>query len=1549
MSGFCEIKVKLGKSDEVIFHSDMELDSFLREQAPKLESWYKLSDGNLDKIFSLEGGISFSQTQDETLARIEDVTRTFKNAEKVTVTVKPRRIGSTTLSKYLSELRGFMVAHMEETDSAQSVKNGISVSKFIENVGNKHDINTAQVTAVNIDRETLFRRNLEKKGYEKALIDKLWEQEMIKDAMSAAVGDDIHYIMETAFRQIADPSIKLDTSKFTVLTETSYNKYKHVLDAIINRIKNQFPDAKFYPEFDILSKNMPDSIREALKAKFPTKDIDKVSGRIDLLVIDKDGKAHLFDWKTSSKRVWKWGEMDNEIINKHGGWHSTKKLKSWQQLGSYGAMLEQYGIPVESMEVVPLYLQFEKHGDDYTGELITLEEDKAVDGGNSKPYTKNALRSSEWIFSVTKPIKVGELRAISDIIAKMFPGTNIATNQRKHNDSSVETLMNDKKFVRKVSPGTKDYEDEYRYIFYKNGLPDKKPVKCKTKEELTKKLGLYIEELNLYNAAQMGNFASDLANVIHTRGNSPEVMETWLAAFNDASRNFLKNQFEKYYKNGWVLTINEELNNNGIFIFKKYDKVEIVTISDKSLRHVFKINGQTNITGYAKNDFEDETDPIHLMSSQYGNMLLMKVACLIAKNPELVKDCKIANVKVVNPWHRTISEAHSNKNFVHNWNLLAKNYSEPLPLLDDRGGRSLFMDDAAACLLEASEITLAKDIELSGMLMKAAQDSYTDQLHIQSLMGRVRSAYSTTYDNVKTQEGFVYVQLQMALLHNMGIRVIEEPNVGDYFIGVMPMGNMITNPQESKSSNIRMLASMFDQYRDVYTEKYTGVAQGFMSLAQEVYKEWGFNPAVDSAKKFWEKFFEHEDGEESPIDPRMMLKRPTDPLFADKPKSQELINYVLDNINMHRYKSNIEDVIDTPEYYEMPLLEASFAQTVAGNIKNNGFRGAVIGVWEGMKKLGNKIEEAYTGASEFQETYKDSTRLDIAYNRFLDLNSQEREKLLSDPTRIWDTNLENIFLHTMATTAVSEASKQYGIYFTAFNAAIKYLQEVCGVNIPDIANYVEKYVKKKVFLKNIRSESLDTMYSVLKIMKSVTSGVALKLNTRAMTREYLVSLYTAYSRTSNYQIPGITAKDFSNAIWYVIKQAPISFETQNFIAALNRRYAMTQYSSTDMADTNRQAKWGVQNISSDDLYITSQLADNHFRMSILIAKLMADGALDAYRFDGPDLVYDWKLDKRFEAFANNNTTDAQKYGIQRALFIKNLKEWAIIHPELNIPTNVDSLTDDELREFKLPDAYSPKFKGSVRQMASHMFGYFDAEDKSLLTATLGGAAFMQYKTWLSAKLNQHLKQPGFVNIWRDLIVRDPETGEEIWLVYSTGDEIDAGAPGVRAVIKSKVKDEWIRDGIAVPWVIEEGTFQEGTIMSMGKFLGDIIHWDLTTFKRDWEDPIRRGNLIVGLLDSFGMMLLMGIITALYGEETVNNMASEDWVTQWSYGVLMGFAEDGPIHKVVASTVGDLNPPSMVAIQKWAQTVNSVLAGNKNVAQGLVESFGVTREFKGFFA
>lgn len=1556
--GICNITIKIGNGQPKTFHSDEELDAFLKSQAPSLEKIYKLSDKNVDKIFSVD--FKFSETIDETIDKLSEVSRVFSAAPKTTHKIKPTKIAGKDLRSYISEVRKIANEDLGEFDNAhESVIGGISVTKLIENVGNKHNINKAKVTSVNAEYQVIFRRKLKAAGLTPEQIDAAWEQELFKNAMSAAIGEDVHYIMETRFKQLTDPSIRIDFSKLVVLSETTYNKYKRVVDDLINDVTSRFPGAKFYPEFDILSDRIPDAVKQALKQKFPDKNYNKVAGRIDLVVIDKDGKAHLFDWKTSSRRIGKWKEMDNVVLNDNSWWHSTKKLKSWDQLGCYGAMLEQYGIPVESLEVVPLFIEFEKKGDDYTGDLVTFERDYAIDEPksnqtNARPFTKKSLRESEFIFGVTKPIVIKELQEIGNIIAKMFPGSNIVSNQREHSKKTVETLLKDKAFIHPiVDEMSKDYKAGYRYWFYQQGIPNTNPVKCKTQEELTKALEKYLEDLNDFLSNQMINFAKDLGNVIHTQGDQ-EALDTWLAAFSDQSKTFLQNQFRKYYKNGWQLTINDELNNNGIFIFKKHDKVEIVTLSEKSLHYIFKINGNVNINAFKKHDDEQESDLINVLNTQYGNMLLMKVACLIAMNPELVKDAQITNVKVINPWHRSISEARSNRTFVHNWNLLAKNHGEGVPLLSDKKSTSLFMDDAAACLLEASEIILSQDPDLSGALLKASSESYNDEQKILTLMRKVEREYGSTYSSPNTDAGYVYYQLQLALLHNMGFRAIEEPNVGDYFVGIMPNGNMIAPAAESKSANIRMLAKMFDSYRDVYTDKYTHVANRFMQHVEAVYEEWGFNKAVDSAKKFWEKFFEHEDGDENkPVDSRMMLKRPTNKMFKDKPASQNLINFILDNINTYRKgMTNLEEAVNTNEFYEMPLLEASFAQTVAGNIKKNGVKGVLTGFWEGVKELGNAVENAARGTSEYQAQfdtngYKDFTKLTRAYNRFLDMKSEERYKLLSDPNKIWDTNLEHIFLHSMASVAVSEASLQFGVYFTAFKCAVEYLHKYCGVNIPDITNYIEKYVKNRVYLKNIRDHSANTVYSVLKVIKQVSSGVALKLNTRTMTREYLVSLYTAYSRTSNSQLPGLTAKDFSNGLWYVINQAPVSLESQNFVAALNRRYAMTMYSSTEMADTNKQAHWGFQNISSDDLYITSQLADNHFRMGVLIAKLMADGAMEAYTWDGPDLKYDWKKDKRFKEFASNDSSNAIKYGEQREMLLRYLKEWATIHPELEYP-NLDEISDNDLRKLAMPDAYPPSFKGSIRQMASSMFGYFDVEDKSLLVATLGGAAFMQYKTWLSAKLNQHLKQPGFVNIWQLIKVRDPESGEPLWLVYATSEEIVAGEKPVKYVKESEVQEDWVKEGRAVPWMVEEGTFQEGTIMAMGEFLQNILTWDGTEFKRNWENPIKRGRLIVGLLDSFGMMLLMGIITALYGEDTVNDMANQDWVTQWTYGVLMGFAEDGPIHKVIASTAGDLNPPSMVAIQKWAQTANNVLAGNKSVARGLVESFGITREFKGYF-
>jgi hypothetical protein len=61
-----------------------------------------------------------------------------------------------------------------------------------------------------------------------------------------------------------------------------------------------------------------------------------------------------------------------------------------------------------------------------------------------------------------------------------------------------------------------------------------------------------------------------------------------------------------------------------------------------------------------------------------------------------------------------------------------------------------------------------------------------------------------------------------------------------------------------------------------------------------------------------------------------------------------------------------------------------------------------------------------------------------------------------------------------------------------------------------------------------------------------------------------------------------------------------------------------------------------------DVFITSKLADNYFRMSILIAKMKADGCFDAHREEEGELIYDFSKDLRFNLYANNDKSDIKK-------------------------------------------------------------------------------------------------------------------------------------------------------------------------------------------------------------------------------------------------------------------------------------------------------------------
>jgi hypothetical protein len=211
-------------------------------------------------------------------------------------------------------------------------------------------------------------------------------------------------------------------------------------------------------------------------------------------------------------------------------------------------MLEQHNIEVANMELVPIYVEFASEDAGGFNIVKKLEKDQSVSSEGSSNYCINQKRNARYTFSVTRPIKLGQLADIGKILNDIFPGANLDAQQLKHFEATVEYYKNKEGFITPVKKGTTQYEAGKRFKFYAKGLPDHEFKYC-TPEELDGALTEYVGKLNDFMLNQMGDFAEDLTKVIHTQGNTQD-LERWLMSFADKSKDYLKNIFKKYYNNG---------------------------------------------------------------------------------------------------------------------------------------------------------------------------------------------------------------------------------------------------------------------------------------------------------------------------------------------------------------------------------------------------------------------------------------------------------------------------------------------------------------------------------------------------------------------------------------------------------------------------------------------------------------------------------------------------------------------------------------------------------------------------------------------------------------------------------------------------------------------------------------------------------------------------------------------------------------------------------------------------------------------------------------
>ena len=74
----------------------------------------------------------------------------------------------------------------------------------------------------------------------------------------------------------------------------------------------------------------------------------------------------------------------------------------------------------------------------------------------------------------------------------------------------------------------------------------------------------------------------------------------------------------------------------------------------------------TTILGKKYSDSETGSGNRHILSSQYGNLMLVKAMAVVAKHPEVFKHCKIAKISAINPRRGEINDNTMNSTLLHN-------------------------------------------------------------------------------------------------------------------------------------------------------------------------------------------------------------------------------------------------------------------------------------------------------------------------------------------------------------------------------------------------------------------------------------------------------------------------------------------------------------------------------------------------------------------------------------------------------------------------------------------------------------------------------------------------------------------------------------------------------------------------------------------------------------------------------------------------------------------------------------------------------------------
>lgn len=1335
----------------------------------------------------------------------------------------------------------------------------------------------------------------------------------------------------------------------------------------VRQIKEMFPNYReVHTEFKLVSKSVSTSLLTSLNVALRKSSddyfrsisgkVNTISGAIDIIIIDNLGKSHTLDIKLSSYSI-------DDYWPLNGSKDNPKYNEIAAQQMSYYSFARQWGHRFSSVRILPSLIKYNSRGDI----LGTIKAERCRTFDETTPY-RTICKNYFWYDEESSAEVVKESRQDID---ELFPGLKLS-DKLSTKQFTLDWFKN--KFNNKVN-------DKYRIpIDSRFPIEDYKLTTKNqylyfdTWEEAEKFLStIYIPRMNDIFSQNNIELVEDL-NKIAKSNSSPtnKISRLENVAANISkdrkTQEFIVNIFKKYVCDGWqiVKDASNDFANYGILIFMKGDTAEIVMLDNGDLFAQYKL-GKTqnkNILGNYVNDLALGVDDIRILPAYRGNLLAMHALAIIARNHnDLFTNRGVQAIRAVNLTFRQELTQFNDK-LRNNWNDLIFYYNQANPdkvqfktLGTDSLRSGIFSlvnraNDIARLFLEQNVNFKGHEDHISNFSDESAEEILR---YIKNLMAEYQ--VNSTEDWAKHSDAFeAFTMLSQALLAVRGYIVTMENDCGPYFEGIFINGTKITSPAESPSANVRLLSRIQSVYEKKISDEYKKIVFPWQVAFIEALKESGYDNYTSNERNLFKLCFER-DSHGNITEDFVLLPPDKNKDLTNKPKLKKLVNLFLETINEYRIPDEIERerLRLTPGslYYYVPLTQTSTIQ----QIKNEGFLETI------KKKAVNIFDETKDYMfgdvmSNWELKQYDDISKERIYNNYLDTSEEALDirmrKLTDEAIELgndgkhmkhygvgsFETSLDTIFLRVMAATVKSEISSEFMPLFVGLRAFIAFNGNVSGANMDSIGKAVEEFIKSNVYHKRIIDPSDTTMYNILSLLRSITSKMMLTGNTVTLTREMLTSYIRTAVNNSNDPLmkTAFDLSDYTESVFQIIEQSPKNVNVHSKYMQMNYRYRMANMSEAQLPGQSKTNYFNINNWADDILFLNTTAGDFVHRNGILCAVLKKRGSYDAlYLDDTGELQYNPKKDKQYEIFF--------KYKDSENIIPKELKEEYIIQRDLYEKARLDwNRTYGANIEYGdyLPDALSPTEMEAIRTYADHLFGNFDSDKKATIQKTLLGSFILQFKTFTLQQFMQNVRAKGYTNIVRHFHRTTTDGKKVYWIPSTTQEELEEYGAG-RFTTEDKLDGipvEKIQAVIDTAGGAVNGRFPSIIQSAIDVFNPEVFHENYSS------SDVYKANLYMALIDNIGMLIIAALLRLLYGEDTVKEMKTEDWWTRWSYTVLMGVAQDGPINQVIGSLIGNGTPPSIAALQTFFNNSYEVITGEKPVLYGLTNTFGATRQFTG---